>query len=195
VPLEGPTVEDIKKILGARKEARIPSDGLKPAAVLVPIFLWEEKWHVLLTRRSQKVEHHKGEISFPGGHVDDDDENNCSAALREAEEEVGVPPDKVEILGRLDDIVTITGFRVRPFVGRIEYPYQFVASDDEIEEIILLPLSGFVEPDRCVKSVHDRGGESYPIYFFKVEGYTVWGATAKILVQLLKLILGFEEPC
>lgn len=192
--LNEPTKNEIREILNIRYSRRLDPEGLKVAAVLVPIFIKDGSWHVLLTRRTDKVEHHKGEISFPGGHRDPGDSDLGFTALREANEEVNIPIEEVEVLGRLDDIATITGFRIRPFVGVIPYPFDVRPAPAEIDEVIILPLSGFINPQRFVRQEMVRDGESYPVFFFEVDGYNVWGATAKILKQFLELTMDFKEP-
>ena len=189
-----PSEEEIKRTLEAREPLRLDPGNLKIAAVLVPIFPKEGAWHVLLTRRTQKVEHHKGEISFPGGHRDPEDADLVCTALREAEEEVGLPPAEVRVLGRLDDISTITGFRIRPFVGVIPHPFAARPAPAEIAEIFTLPLARFLAPDNFIRREFKRDGRPYPVYYFDIDGYNVWGATAKIMVQFLTLVVGFKEP-
>ncbi len=189
-----PDEERIKTILEERNPRRLSRDGMKIAAVLAPIFMKDGGWHLLLTRRTDTVEHHKGEISFPGGHMDEDDPDLEHTALRETHEEVGIPPGDVNLLGRLDDINTITDFRVRPFVGRLDYPFEVYPCEDEIAEVIMLPVSEFLVPCNATKSITQWKGTEHAIYFFHVGGHTVWGATAKILKQLLELCFGFKEP-
>ncbi len=190
----GPSEDEIRETLEKREPLRIEPGNLKIAAVLVPIFLKDGAWHVLLTRRTQKVEHHKGEISFPGGHRDEEDADLAGTALREAEEEVGIASSEVRVLGRLDDISTITGFRIRPFVGVIPYPFAARPAPAETAEIFTLPLSRFLAPDSYLRREFKRDGKPYPVYYFDIDGYNVWGATAKIMVQFLTLVMGFKEP-
>ena len=182
-----PAAEEIRTFLEARHPRRIEPQEFKIAAVLVPIFQKGGHWHVLLTRRTQTVEHHKGEISFPGGHHDPEDASHEATALRETFEEVGVPPGQVQILGRLDDISTATGFRIRPFVGVIPYPFDFQPAPLEIAEIIILPIFKFMDPARMTMQMWKRGDKDYPVYYFKFDKYTVWGATARILKHFLDL--------
>ncbi len=189
-----PTEDEIREILEKRNSRRIDPADLKLASVLVPIFKKDGVWNVLLTRRTEKVAHHKGEISFPGGHSEPDDPDHEFTALRETEEEVGIPPDKIEILGGLDDMTTLTGFRIRPFVGVIPFPFDFKPEPLEIDEIIILHLWRFKHPDRFIKRDYQKNGKPYPVYYFDIDGYNVWGATAKILKQFLTLTMGFEEP-
>ena len=191
--IKEPDEKQIIKKLRTRFPLRLQPEGLKIAAVLVPLLMKDGFWQVLLTRRTNRVEHHKGEISFPGGHRDAEDTDLLATALREAREEVGIRRKDVKILGRLDDITTITGFRVRPFVGSIKYPFEMKICELEIDEVIVLPLHEFLEPENFMKRVISRAGQDYPVYFFTVRDYTVWGATAKILKQFLEITMGFKE--
>jgi 8-oxo-dGTP pyrophosphatase MutT (NUDIX family) len=183
-----PTMDDIRSRLAAHQPRRLAPEGMRLAAVLVPLFVKDGQWWVLLTKRTQTVEHHKGEISFPGGHRDPEDLDFETTARRETREEIGVAENAINVLGRLDDILTITGFRIRPFVGVIPYPLTTTASPHEIAEIITLPIAGFLEPGRCSIKSFTRAGQSYPVYFFNVGGHTVWGATAKILKGFIELV-------
>ncbi len=193
--MQEPTEEEIERVLSGRDPVKLPAQGLKVAAVLVPIFKEQGEWRLLLTRRTDKVDHHKGEISFPGGHRDDDDPDLLATALREAREEVGIEQDEVKILGRLDDISTFaSGFRIRPFVGVIRYPFEQRLSEEEIEEVIILPLIEFTDPGNFRKEVFMNNGRPFPVCFFLVREYNVWGATARILKQFLEITMGFKEP-
>jgi len=150
---------------------------------------------VLLTRRAPHLPTHKNEISFPGGGRDEG-EKPLDTALREAEEEVGISPKDVDVLGRLDEIITTTGFCITPFVGVIPYPYEFTVSEDEIAELILIPLDTLADPEnyRCENSwIHE--GRPYPVSYFDANGHIVWGATAKIFMQFLdiRLLAEWEE--
>jgi 8-oxo-dGTP pyrophosphatase MutT (NUDIX family) len=180
--------EKIKEILDYREKACINDERFKRAAVLIPLFKKNGEYHILLTRRSEKVEHHKGQISFPGGRHDHEDEDLLTTALREAEEEMGISPKDVRILGELDDICTVTDFCVSPFVGLIPYPYPFKMNRQEIEEAIEVPLGSLLDPDRFRKDFREHGGRAWPVYFYQHEHHTIWGATASILKQLLDLL-------
>jgi len=188
------TRDEIKERLNSREPVRINHENLKPAAVLVPLFVKDGEWHLLFTLRTGNVSTHRNEMSFPGGGRESG-ENSLEAALREAEEEVGLRPEDVDILGRLDDIFTITGFRVSPFVGVIPYPYAFEVCRREIARIVEISLRELTDPRNCRRDDSWKlGDRTYPIYFFHGAGHTVWGATARILKQLLELVFEWEEP-
>lgn len=160
------------------------------AAVLVPIFGDNGHYEVLLTERSHKVEHHKGQISFPGGSVEEQDGSLAETALRETFEEVGINAGDVEILGQLDDqLTTVSNFIVHPFVGRFPFPYHFSLNPDEVERIITVPLNLFLSEDsNCRKEslTFDTFTYKGPVFIYR--DITVWGATALIMDRLIKIL-------
>jgi 8-oxo-dGTP pyrophosphatase MutT (NUDIX family) len=163
----------------------LPGVALREAAVLVPLTLRSNVPVVVFTRRQETLRHHAGQISFPGGVRDAADVTPLHAALRELEEEVGVHPGAVDVLGMLDEIPTITEFRVVPFVGRLREETAFVVNQGEIAELIEVPVAALQEPSRQrVERRLVRGAER-DIYFFEYAGHTIWGATARILRNLL----------
>ena len=179
----------ITEILSSREPRRIQDERLTPAAVLFLVFEKEAECQVLLTRRSENVAYHKGEVSFPGGTIDPDDSNLLHTALREGAEEIGVDPRDVTILGRLDDIFTVTtGFVITPYVGRIPYPYDFQINAEEISELIVLPLRALAEDCDVETSKVIWEGKDLKAYHFYIRGHIIWGATARILKQFLDLI-------
>jgi 8-oxo-dGTP pyrophosphatase MutT (NUDIX family) len=180
--------EKIKDILDCREKNCIHDKRFKRAAVLIPLFKKNGEYHILFTRRSDKVEHHKGQISFPGGRRDEEDKDFLATALREAEEEMGICPQDVRILGELDDICTVTDFCVSPFVGLIPYPYPFKINPDEIEEAIEVPLAALVDSRKFRREFRELHGQLWPVYYFQHQHHTIWGATASILKQLLDLL-------
>jgi 8-oxo-dGTP pyrophosphatase MutT (NUDIX family) len=164
------------------------ASALARAGVLLPLFCKDGSYHCLFTRRTDRVRHHKGEISFPGGVYDTSDKDLAATALREAHEEIGLKPKDVEILGALDEVVTMTDFVVSPFVGLIPYPYPFVPSPEEIEEMIILPLAGFLKEGVLSEEDWTYQEKTAKVYTYHCGGHIIWGATAKILRQFLALI-------
>jgi 8-oxo-dGTP pyrophosphatase MutT (NUDIX family) len=158
------------------------------AAVLLPLFCKDGLYHCLFTRRTDKVKRHKGEISFPGGIYDQSDKDLKATALREAQEEIGVNPQDVQLLGGLDEVMTMTDFVVSPFVGLIPFPYPFVLSSEEIAEIIILPLSGFLKQGVLTEEDWTYQDGTAKVYTYHCGRHVIWGATAKILRQFLSLI-------
>ncbi len=183
----------IKEILACRGKACISDERLTKAAVLIPLFKKNNEYHILFTRRTEKVRHHKGQISFPGGRQDPD-EDLLTTALREASEEMGIDRKDVKILGELDDFCTLaTDFCVTPFVGLIPYPYPFRVNRREIEEVLEVPLLALLDETGFREELHERNGEPFPVYFYRHNEHTIWGATARILKQLLELIPKEED--
>ena len=183
--------KDIAKRLASRKRKQIKHEKLSPSAVLLLLVEKDGQYHVVFTRRSDNVEHHKGEISFPGGTVHPDDSDLLDTALREGAEEIGVARDDVMILGGLDDIVTVsTGFVITPYVGIIPYPYPFQINADEVAELILVPLGALMD-ERCVRASEVTWeGKKITTYHFHYQGDIIWGATARILKEFLDITMG-----
>jgi 8-oxo-dGTP pyrophosphatase MutT (NUDIX family) len=188
-PRPNDIAQKITEILAQREVKEIAAGpGRTRAAVLLPLFVKDGSCHILFTKRSQKVRYHKGEISFPGGNYDATDDDLLATALREAHEEIGLKPQDVSLLGALDEMMTMTDFIVSPFVGHIPYPYTFIPSPDEIEEIIILPLADFLKAGVLSEEyrTYNKKTEKVPIYHSG--GHVIWGATARILRQFLELI-------
>jgi len=188
--------ERIRRILSQReKQTIVVTDApLAPAAVLVPIYERNGEYWILFTKRTQKVEHHKGQISFPGGARDDGDRDLVDTALRETFEEIGVQPEHVELLGELDRIGTLTSnFLITPFVGIIPYPYEFTIATNELEELVEVPISALLDNNNYREESHVYEGRTYVASFFEYKGKVIWGATARILKQFLDLVFGEDN--
>jgi 8-oxo-dGTP pyrophosphatase MutT (NUDIX family) len=181
-------IDQIEKMLSSRKRRVIEHPPFSHAAVLVPLFQKDKDCHLLFTKRSEEVKYHKGEISFPGGMVDEEDKELINTALREADEEIGLKERDVQIIGVLDDIVTITEFIVTPIVGLFPYPYPFKVSEVEIAELIEVPLASLLEEDCFSEREIFRGGQKEAVYAYQYGKHIIWGATARILKQFLDLI-------
>lgn len=178
----------IKRILAGREKRRITTPGLAPAAVLVPIFEKEGQHYILFIERTQSVEYHKGEISFPGG-VKERGESALNAALRESYEEIGLHPEDAEVLGELDEEQTLTSnFVVFPFVAFIPFPYEFRVSRGEVQKLIPVPFSALRDPKNLEEKPIVQDGQEHLTYFYHVEGQVIWGATARILKKFLDLV-------
>lgn len=164
------------------------------AAVLVPVLDRDGVAHLLFTKRADHLGEHPGQMSFPGGGREPSDRSLWATALREADEEIGLRADEVERVGRLDDIGTVSGYAVSPFVVRVP-DREYVPDDREVAEIAVLPVPGLIDLENyeAERRDHPTYGE-VRIHFFHVDGYTVWGATASILVQLLELTTDWRPP-
>ena len=185
---EKDSIDQIRNILSSRVRKVINNLTFARAAVLVPLYKKGENCHLLFTKRTDKVKYHKGEISFPGGVFDEEDSELEKTALREAFEEVGLKEKDVQIIGVLDDIITLTEFIITPFVGLFPYPYTFKVSEIEIAELIEVPLSFFLREDIYHERVIFRMNREEMVDVFQYENHIIWGATARILKQFLDLI-------
>ena len=174
--------------LGARRRRVAPDGPLIKAAVLLPIVDRGEPM-ILFTKRTDRVGHHKGQISFPGGVVEPTDTSLLEAALRECEEEIALPRTAVEPLGALDDVETVaTSFVITPFVGLVREPVAWQPDGEETERVIEVPYAALVEEGSFRVETVTRDGVTRPVYYFDYEGDTIWGATARILVHYLELL-------
>ena len=183
-------VNQARKWLSSHEPVRIREAGTASAAVLVLLYYKNGQLHVLLTERSHDVEYHKGEISFPGGAVDKDDEDLQSTALRETFEEIGLQPQDVEVIGQLDDVVTITNFNVSPYVGlwRASDPPQFVPAEREVASILEVPVRDLLDDSNAEIELRRRAGELVLVPAYSHDGRHIWGVTAAILRQFLGTI-------
>jgi len=161
---------------------------MKQAAVLVPIVAREAGHTVLLTRRAETLRQHKGQISFPGGRRDESDASLAQAALREAHEEVGLPPEAVELIGYLDDYPTMTGYCITPVVGVITGAFTPVTNPDEVAEIFEVPLELVLSGTHFERKTMLRGGIDLPFFELRYGNYAIWGATAGILHNLCERV-------
>jgi len=170
------------------------TDEDRDAAVLAPVLTRDGEHHLLFTKRADHLGEHPGQMSFPGGGREPADEDLEATALREANEEIGLDPAEADIVGRLDDIRTITRYSVRPFVGTIP-DREYVPDEREVAEIAVLPVPELTDLDNydSERRDHPHYGD-IRLHYFRVDGYTVWGATARILVQLLQLATDWEMP-
>jgi 8-oxo-dGTP pyrophosphatase MutT (NUDIX family) len=164
-----------------------PGRVLRPAAVLIAIERTASGGRVLLTKRSSKLKHHPGQIAFPGGKLDPDDADLKAAALREAWEEVGLPPQKVRIIGQLPCHETVTGFQVTPFVAELRGPFIPVTEAGEVEDVFTVPLAHLL--DRAQFTIEKRRWRGVWRQYYAVPygPYYTWGATARMLRNLAEM--------
>ena len=166
-----------------------PERTLRSAAVLIPLIQVDGSWQIIYTRRADSVEHHKGQVSFPGGATDPEDDSPEATALREADEEIGIHPQDVRILGRLGEMVTISHFVVTPVVGVVPWPYAFKVHTVEVGRVFTLPLAWLAERNNWMEFQRVETGHSV-IAYFPYDSELLWGATARMTVNFIKAISG-----
>ena len=190
-PPPGKLKDAIADILRRRVAQRADRPGFRVAAVLLPLYQSEEGPHLVLTKRTELVPTHKGQIGFPGGGFEEADGDLLITALRETREEIGLRPEDVQILGTLDDTVTVTSRHVvRPFVGFVPHPYPYRLDRFEIERLIHLPISALLCGAPFREEIWEREGRPVTVFFYEHEGDTVWGLTARILKQFVETVGG-----
>jgi 8-oxo-dGTP pyrophosphatase MutT (NUDIX family) len=167
--------------------------GVTPAAVLVPIIAHPQALSVLFTQRTTHLKAHSGQVSFPGGRAEPGDASPEFTALREAQEEVGLAPERVEVLGRLPDYFTRTGYRISPVVGLLLPPLEFKPDPGEVEEIFEVPLAFLLDPRNHVRRTREFKGQTVGFYEMPYENRYIWGATAGMIVNLYRH-LAPDEP-
>ena len=192
------TQEQISQCLQAAISDDPSSDGfsevelteetrLKCAAVLVPLVWHDEEWHLLYTRRTDTVESHKGQVSFPGGACDEGETTPEETALREANEEIGLDPKDVTVLGRLPNLITITYFRVTPVIGVVKWPAVFRVGEHEVARIFTIPLAWL--SNRSNRWQFEMPGRARSlIAYHPYDGELLWGATARMTVDFLRVL-------
>lgn len=184
----------VEAALADRRRRVVDSESLIPAAVLL-LLTNRRGPHVVFAKRTEDVTHHKGQFSFPGGIVETWDGSRLETALREAQEEIGLPPSAVDILGTLDDTETrATQFVITPFVGMVSQPVSYTPDGKEIERVLEVPLAALLDPAIFRVEMWERDGEIHPVYFYEYNGETIWGATARILKQFLDLVFPEGAP-
>jgi len=159
---------------------------IRPAAVLIGLIERDSGLHVILTRRTEALQHHAGQISFPGGRIEESDLNPAAAAVREAHEEIGLLPNHVETLGYLDSFLTITGFHVYTVLAKVSADFIAKADPSEVDEIFEVPLEFLLNPNNAKPIEIEYRGKNRTIIEFQYKQYRIWGATASMLVNFRK---------
>ena len=185
--------DKISTILQSRAPKTLEEERFKPAAVLVPIQERADGDYLVLTQRATMLSSHSGQVAFPGGRVDRHDPGPLATALRESQEEIGIQPRDVRVLGQLDQVTAAANYLVTPFVGVIPFPYEFRLNPAETTAVFSVPVAALLDP-ACFK-MESRSYATWrhdPIYHFHYQSWDIWGATARIITQLLELAYDFE---
>ncbi len=178
----------LKETLASREKRTINFPDYRKSSVMMLFMEKENKPHVLLSLRTDRVSTHKGQVSFPGGSWDDTDKDYLETALRETYEEVGIDPAEIEVLGEYDEYISIMGFHVYVYVGALNREVKYTPCADEIEEILEVPFSLFYHEkyDRCEKVTYD--GRDYDVFYYTYGSSTIWGMTARILTDFSRKV-------
>jgi 8-oxo-dGTP pyrophosphatase MutT (NUDIX family) len=187
-------IAGLKRILAAPHSASplwsdpgaVDDASLRPASVLVPIVAREDELTVLFTRRTEHLKNHSGQVAFPGGREEPHDGSAEAAALREAREEIGLDAANVELIGRLDEYRTRTGFRITPVVGIVRPPFMLTPDIHEVDEIFEVPLSFLLDPANHVQQSREFEGRTARFYVMQYGRHCIWGATAGMLVAFYR---------
>jgi 8-oxo-dGTP pyrophosphatase MutT (NUDIX family) len=179
--------DHIRDCLAELKPRKLTNGFTREAAVLMLVLEWEYKYHFLLTRRTEEVQTHKGQISFPGG-MREEGEALMQTALRETFEEVGIPEDRIEILGRFHDYISVTDYRVTPFAGFIKGPFLVNPQVTEVAEVLQVPFRVFMDPGRLRIEKRILMGKEENVYYYSYGNHEVWGLTARIIRDFLDIL-------
>ncbi|MDR3574735.1 MAG: CoA pyrophosphatase [Anaerolineaceae bacterium] len=189
---ENITEEDIRNFLTTRPDRGMTLPGSAPyrtAAVLIPLLVMDGEWHVLYTRRTEIVQDHKGQVSFPGGATEEIDQSAADTALREAQEEIGLKPEQVRILGFMSQYPSITDFLVTPVAGKITWPFEMSLSKNEVGRVFTIPIKWLADPrNREEKLMTRPSGQVWVSYYKPYDGEILWGLTARITVNFLEIL-------
>jgi 8-oxo-dGTP pyrophosphatase MutT (NUDIX family) len=181
-------LEIVRDALVHRHKQEVGDPTLRPAAVCLLLYPKDGEYCILLNKRSEHVEHHKGEISLPGGARDKEDKDSLDTALRETEEEMGIRRSDVTVLGELDEVATRSRFKMQVYVGTIPYPYDFTPSDMEIAEVLEVPIDALMDPSNLRVETRWEDGLTVSTNSYAYDGHLVYGATARVLQDFLGLL-------
>jgi 8-oxo-dGTP pyrophosphatase MutT (NUDIX family) len=167
----------------------LPDDGSQRGAVLIPIYQKNDDYYIIFTKRTEELSTHKGQISFPGGKIEEQDKTLVACAIRETEEEIGIPPEKIAVLGELDQIKT-TGSNIllSAYVSLVDYPFKIKINEKEVESIITVPLREIIDENKWKKEMIENNGQKCSYWIYPVNEEIIWGATAFLVRQLISII-------
>lgn len=180
-------LERLRGILAGRPAIEIDAPQHRRACVLIPLIRNGSGWSILFTRRSENLASHSGQIAFPGGSVETG-ETLEQAAIREAEEEVGIPARYVELIGRLDDVITHSGFLVAPFAGIVHEPVEYVIQEAEVVEVFEVPVEALLDVRNPEVRYVPFRKKQFPAYFYHYGPHEIWGLTGRMLKAFLDLV-------
>lgn len=188
-----PSLEQLRATLQSQSDSALTdvrsSDLFTPSAVLILLYLVEQQPHLVLTLRPLHMKRHAGQISLPGGRYDPEDRSLLVTALRETEEELGVPPSEIDVWGALEDsIITVSQYRVTPFVGFAERRPTFRPNPLEVAEVVELPLHVLMDASSMREELWDLRGQRRLVSFYPWGPHKIWGATARVLAQLARVL-------
>jgi 8-oxo-dGTP pyrophosphatase MutT (NUDIX family) len=179
--------DEVRSSLAHIVRRNIASGFNLDAAVLIPIIRLDSEPHFLLTLRTEEVQTHKGQISFPGG-MREEDESLEETALRETFEEVGIDRSRIEIVGKFHDYLSSNGYRVTPFAGFIEEPFTTTLQNREVAEVLMVPFRVFTDPGKLRVERRLHLGQMVDVFFFSYGAYEIWGLTARIIKDFLAIL-------
>jgi 8-oxo-dGTP pyrophosphatase MutT (NUDIX family) len=188
-------IETIRRRLEVYQPRHIEPQGLPLAAVLVALYDRAGELNVVFTKRTDRVQHHRGEISFPGGAMDPEDMDLTATVFRECEEEIGLHAEHIQIIGQLDDVVTVSSFHVSVYVGEIQHshsPYSWQPHEHEVAEVLEVPLWHLLDVSNLVEVPRQREGELVIMEGFRFGDHIIWGATGRMLRNFLDVVSAGE---
>jgi len=181
--------ERLKQALAQRQKSSIADATLMPSAVLVPITYKDGEYHILFTKRTDTVQYHKGQISFPGGAYEEEDGTLLNTALRECTEEIGLAADACDVIGELDEVFTVTsGYVISPFVALVQEPCSLKLDPIETAAVLEVPISVLLDKDCRRRTTQVMNDQVVTVDCYYHQGHIIWGATARILEQFLEIL-------